>query len=372
MLLYTYLGYPLLLKLFASGEQIISSREEASLPPVTLVIAAHNEEKWINQKIQNCLSLSYPSGLLNIIVVDDGSNDRTAALVQNHTEVQLIQHKQRSGKASALNTAMAAVQTPFVVFSDANCLLQKDALLQIMPLFASEIIGGVGGQKQLHAIADQQTAADTEANYWQYESWVKTLESSFYTIVGATGELLAIRTHLYKSIPERIITDDFFISMQVQAACLRFRYAPKAIADEFVSHHLLDEWKRKIRISAGGFQSLPVFLPHLNPLRDPRFAFQFFSHRILRWVVSVPALLLFFLSGTALCILEDSQLYLLCFTLQSSFLVLALLGCVAAFRRASFLFSFPFYFLFMHAALIGGLFSLLSGKQTVLWNKASR
>ncbi|MFZ9719578.1 MAG: glycosyltransferase family 2 protein, partial [Chitinophagaceae bacterium] len=181
-----------------------------------------------------------------------------------------------------------------------------------------------------------------------------------------------IRTHLYKNIPSTIITDDFFISMQVQSAGLRLSYAPEAIAEEFVSNRLLDEWRRKKRISAGGFQSLSIFLSHLNPLRDPRFAFQFFSHRVLRWVVSAPALLLFFLSGTALFILKDTQLYLLCFYLQSSFLVLALLGCIAAFRRTSFLFSFPFYFLFMHAALVVGLFSLLSGKQTVLWNKASR
>ena len=370
VLFYAYAGYPLLLKLFAAKAKT-ESNPAAKLPAVTILIAAYNEAEWIVQKIQNCFSLNYPSELLQVIVVDDGSTDHTVLLAQQEKNVTLIRHEKRSGKSAALNTGMAQVKTPIVVFSDANCMLQKDALMQLMPFFQDPSVGGVAGQKRVHLQRSNPNPAIAEAAYWHYESWVKQLESSFYTLAGATGELLAIRSKLFRAIPENIITDDFYISMQLQSAHKKLKYAHHAIAEEFASQRVADEWERKKRISAGAFQSLSHFAEHLYPFRDARFAFQFFSHRVLRWVFCAPAIIVFFIVGGMMWFTAHHLFYQILFHLQLVFLMLSFFGFLGM-RRAGSIFSFPFYFLFMHAAMIAGFFALITGKQTVFWNKASR
>ena len=371
-LFYAYVAYPILLKLFAREKPTISTPGICNFPPLTILIAAYNEEQCIEQKIQNCLSLHYPAELLKVMVVDDGSEDRTASLVQQYPGVTLLRHQKRSGKSAALNTGMEAVNTPFVIFSDANCLLKQDALTQLIPFFEDDSVGGVAGQKRLHVWAQHSDAANAEAGYWHYESRVKQLESSFYTLAGATGELLAIRTELFRPIPSTIITDDFYISMQLQSAGKKLVYAHHAIAEERASPGLADEWRRKKRISAGAFQSLNHFAGHLNPLRDLRFAFQFFSHRVLRWVCCAPALLLFFISGGFLFFAQVHPFYEIIFYLQLLFLAVSLIALRGYRTSAGFVFSLPFYFLFMHAAMIAGFLAFITGKQTVFWNKASR
>lgn len=370
ILFYAYAGYPLLLKLFAVKAKA-QSHLSADLPAVTILIAAFNEAECIMQKIQNCFSLNYPPELLQVMVVDDGSTDRTALLAQQEKNVTLIRHQERRGKSAALNTGMSHIQTPIVVFSDANCMLQKDALMQLIPFFQDASVGGVAGQKRVYRQQFNPNAAIAEAAYWHYESWVKQLESSFYTLAGATGELLAIRSELFRPIPENIITDDFYISMQLQSVHKKLKYVHHAVAEELASQRVADEWQRKKRISAGAFQSLYHFAQHLHPLRDGRFAFQFFSHRVLRWVFCAPALIVFYIAGGMLWFNVHHPFYHILFYLQLLFLMLSFFGFLGM-RRAGSIFSFPFYFLFMHAAMIAGFFALITGKQTVFWNKASR
>lgn len=370
ILFYAYAGYPLLLKFFAAKAKT-ESDPSAALPAVTILIAAYNEAEWIAQKIQNCFSLNYPSELLQVMVVDDGSIDQTLLLAQQEKKVTLMCHEKRRGKSAALNTGMEQVKTPIVVFSDANCMLQKDTLLQLMPFFQDASVGGVAGQKRVYLQRSNSNPAIAEAAYWHYESSVKELESSFYTLAGATGELLAIRRELFRPIPENIITDDFYISMQLQSAHKKLKYAHHAIAEEFASQRIADEWERKKRISAGAFQSLYHFAQHLYPFRDARFAFQFFSHRVLRWVFCAPALILFFIAGGMMWFTMHHPFYQIFFPLQLVFLMLSFFGLLGM-RRAGSVFSFPFYFLFMHAAMIAGFFAFITGKQTVFWNKASR
>lgn len=371
ILFYAYVAYPVLLKLFAREKSAISATDTFNFPPLTILIAAYNEDQCIEQKIKNCLSLHYPSGLLRVMVVDDGSEDRTAFLVQQFPGVALLRHQKRSGKSAALNTGMAHIQTPIVVFSDANCMLQKDALMQLIPFFQDASVGGVAGQKRVYRQQSNPDAAIVEAAYWHYESWVKQLESSFYTLAGATGELLAIRSELFRPIPENIITDDFYISMQLQSAQKKMKYAHHAVAEEFASQRVADEWQRKKRISAGAFQSIYHFAQHLSPFRDGYFAFQFFSHRVLRWVFCAPALIVFFIAGGMAYFSTHHPIYQGLLYLQLVFLMLSFLGFLGM-RRYGSVFSFPFYFLFMHAAMMAGFFTLITGKQTVFWNKASR
>ena len=238
-------------------------------------------------------------------------------------------------------------------------------------LYFNEQTGAVAGEKKV--ISTEGAAVSGEGLYWQYESWLKQQETKFYTVVGAAGELVAFRKELFVTIPEQTITDDFFISLSINLQHRKLAYVPDAISSETASLSLNDEWKRKVRIAAGGIQSLFLLRAALNPLRYPLLAFQFFSHRVMRWIACAPAFVFLLLINMLLVIQQTSELYTWLLILQLLFYILAFAGWVMVKQKRSFfLFNIPFYIVFMHAAMLVGMMGYASGKQSVLWEKAKR
>lgn len=368
LLFYTYAGYPLVLALLRRRTQQAVTEEHTLLPFVTVVIAAYNEEAVITAKLRNTLALQYPHERLRIMVVADGSTDTTVQQAQQFARVEVLHKPQRKGKAAALNRAMEHIQEGIVVITDANTTLNAGALLHLVAPFINATVGGVAGAKK---VQDAQSNASAEGWYWKYESALKQLESDFYTVVGAAGELFAFKRALYQTIPEQVITDDFYISLCINLQRYRIAYAPGAVSMEPPSLSLHDEWKRKVRIAAGGFQSLRYFTQALNPLRYPALAFQFFSHRLLRWTATVPALLALFATNLYLLLQGNNVFYETLFVLQAGFYLLAGLGYLTR-KTPTPVTQLPFYFVMMHGALPVGLWRLLTGKQTALWQKALR
>lgn len=371
VIVYSYLGYPLLLYIFSIGRKRKAGFSAGEEPSVSIIIAAYNEETVIESKLKNTLTLDYPSSKLQIIVAAQGSTDATATIAASFNTIQVLHAKERKGKAAAINDAIQHAIHPIVVLTDANTVLSAETLKQLIAPFADDKTGAVAGEKKV--ISVDGTAVSGEGLYWKYESWLKQQETKFYTVVGAAGELFALRKELFVAIPEQTITDDFFISININFQHKKVQYASNAVSTETASASLKDEWNRKVRIAAGGIQSLFLLGKALNPFRYPLLAFQFFSHRVLRWVFCAPAFIFLLISNGAILFQESTSLFTLIMLLQIAFYLCAIIGWqLAKNNRSFFLFNIPFYIVFMHAAMLAGIVRYANGQQSVLWEKAKR
>lgn len=372
VLFYAYMGYGLLLSLLRLFKPKKAFFNEAFLPPVTLIVPAYNEDVVIKRKIQNCLALQYPQHLLTLLFVTDGSTDNTPQLVAGYSSIAHLHQPERRGKTAALNRAMQHVRTPIVVFTDANAMLHPDSLRNLVRHFADECIGGVCGEKRIAATDD--TAVSTgERIYWQYESLLKRANASFYTVVGAAGELFSIQTALFEPVAENIILDDFVLSAKICLKGYRFAYEEEAYATEAASENLSEEQIRKVRISAGCFQALVLLKALLNPLRNWKLTFQYVSHRVLRWVVCPLLVPLLFFTNAGLLLQEPQAVYTVFFWLQCLFYGLAFFGSVVADKKGvpKILFI-PYYFVFMNLSLYKGFYRFLANEQSAIWKKTVR
>jgi len=375
---YSYIGYGLLLwgwlklrKLFKPATA--ATRTTAFTPPVTLIIAAYNEEDIIRQKIENSLSLDYPKDVLNLIFITDGSTDHTPAIVQLYPQIQHLHSDARQGKVAAMHRAMSFVKTPYVIFSDANTLLNKESIRNLVQHYQNAEVGGVAGEKKILQSHQKAAAGAGEGLYWKYESLLKKLDWQFYTVVGAAGELFSIRTELYEYPGDHILLDDFIISLRVCLKGYRVAYEADAYALETASSSIKEEQKRKIRISAGGFQSMFILRELFNFFKYPILSFQYISHRVLRWTICPLFLPLMLLCNLLLVAKGAALIYTAIFAAQLLFYALAIAGWLLSFKnkKVSFLYA-PYYFVFINVSLYIGFVRFLKGRQTVLWEKADR
>jgi len=356
LLAFNYLGYAIIAliinKIYPLRESG-ASLPDAPLPHLTFIVAAYNEVECIRAKIENCLAQDYPPELVEWLFVTDGSTDSTPYVIREYPSVRLLHRPVRAGKSAALNRAVAEASHDIIIASDANTLLNKDAIRQIAAHYASPTTGGVAGEKRV--------LGSQEGIYWKYESRLKSIDSSFYSVVGAAGELFSFRRSLYEPVGDEIVLDDFVISMRIAAKGYRIIYEPGACAEEKPSASLEDERKRKIRIAAGGFQA--VSLIGLTP-GNARLNYLYISHRVFRWWVSPFCLPLSAVAGTILALRAPSQIYLWLWWCQVAFYVLGLvpgkLGKVLH------------YFIFMNLSVLQGFVRWLRGRQPAAWEKARR
>jgi len=375
---YAYIGYPLIIAivntLTKSNTKKPVKPAQTDEPQVTLFIAAYNEIEFIDAKIRNSLSLNYPKDKIKFLWVTDGSNDGTNLELKKYENIQVLHRDERKGKIGAINRGMPHVNTPIVIFSDANSLLNKDAIKEIVKEFADKKVGCVAGEKRIFA-GDKDNAVNSgEGIYWKYESFIKSNESKLSSVVGAVGELFAIRTELFNIIEEDTILDDLIISLRIALKGYKIQYTPKAYATEKASANINEELKRKIRIAYGGFQAIGRLLPLLNPFRYPLLSFQYFSHKILRWAVVPFAILLLFPLNLYLAFVNNWQnLFSVLFFFQIIFYGLALIGFMIRSKpiKNKALFA-PYYIFIMNLSQILGLVRFLSKKQTVNWERAKR
>jgi cellulose synthase/poly-beta-1,6-N-acetylglucosamine synthase-like glycosyltransferase len=272
-----------------------------------------------------------------------------------------------------MNRAIKYVETPYTIFCDANTLLNASAVREIMKHYADPHVGGVAGEKKIISADDDQAAGAGEGIYWKYESLLKKLDSEFYSVVGAAGELFSIKTSLFHQAAENTIIEDFVQSLQICMAGYVIRYEPKAFALETASASMKEEQKRKVRIAAGAFQAMVILKKLFNPFRYPVLAFQFISHRILRWTLCPVCLIALFVSNIFLVYQDASRFYIVFLLAQTVFLSLALAGWFFAGRNLKVKALYiPYYFLFMNMSVFMGFYRFIRNKQSVVWEIAAR
>jgi len=376
---YSYLGYGLLLFFLVSVKRLFkketnrNSSENYFEPDITLIVSAFNEEGFIEKKIENTFQLSYPPEKLKIIFITDGSTDRTPEIISRFPQIQLLHEPPRRGKVAAMNRAMKFVSTPFVIFSDANTLLNTECIAAIAKHYADPIVGGVAGEKKVITGSDAKAAGAGEGLYWKYESFLKKLDSEFYSVVGAAGELFSLRTDLFEQAAENIIIEDFVLSLKICMKGYIIRYEPGSFAIEDSSLSMKEEEKRKIRICAGAFQAMVILKDLFNIFKYPSLSFQFISHRILRWTLCPLCLMSLLITNVLIVILNGGLIYQASLILQILFYSCALLGWFYANKniRIKSLYI-PYYFFFMNVSVFIGFKRFVTKKQTVLWEKAAR
>ena len=285
---WTYVGFPLVLFLRARlrPEPVAVADIE---PTVSMVIAAHDEAAVIGGKIENALALDYPPDRLEIIVASDGSTDDTVRIVERSAERRVrVIDLPRSGKAVALEAAIAAATGDVLVFSDANSLYDADAVRALVRPFADPRVGGVAGD-QRYAKEGSRQAASGERSYWDLDRRLKLAESAAGNVVSATGAIYAIRSSLVNGVP-RGVTDDFAVSTGVIEQGYRLVFAPDAVAREQVSATEAREFSRKVRIMTRGLRGVLYRRALLDPRRTGFYAVQLLTHKLLRRLMFVPLL----------------------------------------------------------------------------------
>lgn len=378
IIFYTYLFYTLLLILIRWLKPRIQTTESSSpieLPPVTLLIAAYNERDVLSEKMENNSLIDYPKDKLKIVWITDGSDDGSPDILRKYPHHKVYHQDVREGKTSAINRGMERIDTPFVVFTDANTMINRESIKRLIDQFTDPKTGCVSGEKRIRTSKSDSAVGTGEGLYWRYESFIKKLESDIGTSIGCAGELFAIRKELFEPIDKNVINDDFYISMQVIRRGYSIKYCPEAFAVEKPSLSIGEELKRKIRIATGGIQSLIMMKEMLNPLKHGFFAFQFWSHKVFRWTV-VPVSLLLVLLLNLVIVFEShftKDVYLLTFALQVIFYLFVLAGTIMSNSRIRLKFFFlPYYLYIMNYANLAGIWRFIRGKQSVKWEKAGR
>ena len=284
LLLYIYLGYPLVLGVMAHLFPRTHRQDEQNRPSVTLIVSAHNEEKVIPAKLENSLSLDYPREKLKVVVVSDASTDRTDEIVSvwNDPRVRLVRMEPRRGKTAGLNAALGQIDTDIVVFSDANAIYHPSAIGKLVRHFADESVGYVVGQAR-YEDRRATAAGKSEGTYWNFETRLKQWESDFSSVVGGDGAIYAIRRDLYAPLKETDI-NDFVNPLQIVAEGYRGIFDPEAICFESPAGDFQKEFGRKVRIANRSFNGLLRVPDACNPFLTGRFAWQVISHKLLRWL----------------------------------------------------------------------------------------
>jgi len=323
------------------------------------------------------LDLDYPADKIQYLWITDGSDDGTPDLLAKYPQMEVHHLPERNGKIHAMNRGMKFVDAPIVIFSDSNTTLCREAIQIIVKTFNDPKVGCIAGEKRVVSRKADGAAGSGENLYWKFESWVKRMDSELNSAVGAVGELFAIRTSLFTEVENDTILDDFIISLRIAGKGYRIAYTPDAYAIETASVNITEELKRKVRIAAGGLQTVGRLKELLNPFRFGWLSLQYISHKVLRWTIAPIALFILFPVNFILFMNEagsgNPSFYAVFFILQTFMYFLALLGWVLERRKIRFKLLFvPFYFTAINYASILGWNRFLKGKQSVNWERAKR
>lgn len=347
VILYIYLGYPLLLAAWARLDprpvRKASASDAYAWPSITIVLAARNESALLPGRLANLLDLSYP-GHRDIVVVSDGSTDGSSEAVvefaqarQLDTATIRIVNMPAGGKPLALNAGVASATGEILVFADARQRFSTQALVELAANFSDERVGGVTGELMLdceEADATDSSIGDGVGLYWKYEKWMRRNESAVWSTLGATGAIYALRRRLWRPLPAETLLDDVLAPMTAVLQGYRIIFEERAVAYDRASPDAGAESRRKVRTLAGNYQILAqqprLLLPVVNPVW-----IQYLSHKVGRLLVPW-ALLLTFISSALLA--PSSWLYASALTVQIGFYGLAGLGALMewrSYRKAS-------------------------------------
>ncbi len=379
---YTYAGYGLILYILVRIKNRINPPIPARNlrdyePEVCLFVTAYNESEYVDQKVANSFSLDYPREKVQYIWVTDGSDDGTPDLLRKYPELEIYHQPGRKGKIDAMNRGMQFVKTPVVIFSDTNTLLSRNTIREMVACFADPKVGCVAGEKRIAEKEAENASAAGEGLYWRIESRIKELDAALNSAVGGVGELFAIRTHLFQPVEEDTLLDDFIISLRIARMGYRIAYTPGAWAEETASLNVKEELKRKIRIAAGGVQTMFRLPWLLNIFRYGFLSWQYFSHKVLRWSVA-PLFLLLFLPLNIWLVSANNlwwqpSFYSAVLWLQLLCYLMAMAGWILENKklRIKILFA-PYYFVTVNYASVAGMIRYFRRRQKVTWEKSKR
>jgi cellulose synthase/poly-beta-1,6-N-acetylglucosamine synthase-like glycosyltransferase len=368
LLFYAYLGYPLFLGVLSVFRRKDADKGDGT-PFISIILSVYNEERVIFKKIQNFKELDYPPSKCELIIVSDGSSDRTNDIARNEVgdRVKLVVQSEREGKTSALNLGTSRARGDLLIFTDANTMLEKDALKILARSFGDPRVGCVSGfVKYIKAGSDRHIPVEVGGLYSRYERWVKKLESRVAGIVGADGALYAIRKNIFTPLETKIIND---LVHPIESILKGY----KAISDSEVTAFeettgtFQQEYNRQARMVGQAFY---VFFSQIQLLIKNRkflYALQFTSHKLLRWF-TVPLMIVLYLSS--IFIVGSGPVYTGCFYLQSIFYGAVLIGFLSdsgMFKRLPAVFDFPYYFFLGNLAAMVGFYRFLRGDAQITW-----
>jgi cellulose synthase/poly-beta-1,6-N-acetylglucosamine synthase-like glycosyltransferase len=362
---YTYAVFPIIVLLRARFRPI-GFRSEPITPSVSMVIAAYNEVDSIEQKLDNCLALDYPSDRLEIIIASDGSTDGTDDVVRRRTSATVrLLSLPRSGKAAALNQAVATATGDILVFSDANSSYARDAISALVRPFADSSVGGVAGDQRYRSGSDTDAAGEGERAYWNLDRILKSAESRAGSAISATGAIYAIRRDLFRGVPVGV-TDDFAVSTSVIEQGYRLVFAEDAVAWEPVSKSGRTEWGRKVRVITRGLRGVYERRALLNPFAHGFYAVQLISHKLLRRAMAIPLITLALVTPT---LWRRGRLYQVTAVVQTCIYALGVTGLAVRDHPLgrSKVFAAPAFFLLANAAALVAIWKTVTGVRIDRW-----
>lgn len=366
---YTYAVYPALLWLATQGRKRPAPAEPDEWPALTLITAAYNEARVIRDKIDNTRALDYPSAALQVIFVSAGCTDGTPEIVEKaaQEDIETLRIDERVPKTTAQNRALARARGEVVAFSDANSIYAPDALKELVKPFGDPAVGCVCGELR-YVNPARSGAGEGEGLYWRYEQFIKQGESALGSLVGANGAIYAVRRELCEALGPDLIPD-LVLPLRVRRRGYRVVYAPQAVAVESTGKGFRAEFERRVRITARSIHGLITELGVLNPLGEPVFAFQVWSHKVLRW--GVPVFLLAALLSSLSLWWQGRYAGVVGVELAGMVLAAAGLMSPNALGRNK-LFYVPAYLLAMNAGVLVGIWKYLTGGRIVLWQPPER
>jgi cellulose synthase/poly-beta-1,6-N-acetylglucosamine synthase-like glycosyltransferase len=372
LFVYSYGGYALVLRLLArfTPRDTHTRTTPSSLPMVTILVPAYNEEKVIREKCENALALDYPKQRLEILVASDASTDATTSIVRSfsHPSIRCIDFPDRSGKTGVINASLPEATGEIIVFTDANTMFRPDALTRLIAGYEDPSVGAVCGHVRLVPPANAHKV-HKEIAYREFEARMKYIEGLFGATIGAFGGFYSIRKELFTPLPANAFSnDDFLIPMHILSRGYRVIFTRDALATEDTGKSIEDEFKRRVRIGAGNFQSFSLLPGMLNPCKGTRFFF-YFSHKLLRWFS--PFILLAILVANIL--LWPFPLYRLLLAGQLALYGMALCGfLLAGLHRYPPVITSLYHFVSMNVALLSGFFRFFKGIKSSVWESTER
>jgi cellulose synthase/poly-beta-1,6-N-acetylglucosamine synthase-like glycosyltransferase len=359
---YTYIVYPAIIIVWGLLFPRRVDKRYRSVP-VSVVIAARNEEHNIVARIENLREQEYPAEMVEIIVVSDGSTDRTVELARGFEDVRVLESRTQAGKAGALNLGVAQASHDIVVFADARQRFAPNVIAELVAFLNDETVGAVSGELVIEAGPGSEVS-DGVGLYWAYEKLIRHSESAVASVVGSTGSISAIRRALYTPLEPRALLDDFLIPMRIVMAGYRVMFARSARAFDVASATSGHEFARKVRTLAGNFQAMALEPRLVKPSANP-LLFQFFSHKLARLVVPY-----FCITALVSSALAPGAVMAAVFWLQAGFYLVGLLARTPVGRTPpGKLLRLSWTFTVLNAAAVVGLWVFATGRDRLAWKR---
>lgn len=366
LIFFAYFGYPFSL-LFIRIFKKYKVKKGVTSSPVTLIITAYNEEKRIREKLENTLKLESPSDNFEILVASDGSTDQTNTIISEYAEkgIQLLSLEKREGKENAQKIAISKAKGEILVFSDVATLIKSEGLKEIAINFADPSVGCVSSEDQ---IIDKNGETGGEGFYVRYEMWLRRLESQANSLVGLSGSFFAVRKEVCRDFSGEMQSDFRTVLNSVKMGL-------RAVSDPEVIGYYQDvsdekkEFDRKVRTVVRGITVFFGNLEFLNFLKYGLFSYQYFCHKLLRWLVPFFLITLFIVN---FILAVTPSVYTILFITQVAFYIIGILGWVRKSLPTNIFVKIPVYFLTVNAAIFTAWWKYLSGQRIMMWTPSER